>query len=267
MEAIAALSLATTIFQIVDFSAKLFTLSKDVYHSGDGLVTEAVDTEHLATTLSKGLQRLELQEKLQLGEHDEDLKQLCGRTTTLVHELSSVLNKVRSKSSKTRWGSVKLAMKSIGLQNRVESLGNSFKSLLAEVQLYFIVQTRFVSLLRRTVRSEYVVDFENSEQANQRMLAIQKLQLDMGDVKGLITQYSKSVTDLISLRDQKPNNIGYTWECGSQVMVDDGLGDVQPFPLDICSDFEVNQHWLPWIVELMLTRPGFHGRPQYQVPV
>jgi hypothetical protein len=245
MEAIAALSLASTIFQVVDFSAKLFTLSKDIYHSGDGLFTEAVDIEHLATTLYEALQRLEVQERLQIGDHDEDLKRLCSRTTTLVHELSSVLDKIRSRSGRTKWGSVKLAMKSIGLQSRVESLGNSFKSLLAEVQLYLVVQTRLVSLLRSTSMTKHVINILNSEQANQRMIAIQKLQLDVGDVKGLITEYSKSVTDLISLKDKRPNNLGYTWECGSQVMVDDGLGDVQPFPLDICSNIEVKQQQHP----------------------
>ena len=58
LESIAALNLAGNIIQFIDFGCRLFSKSRELYKSSDGVLAEDVELEIIANslkTLSKGL--------------------------------------------------------------------------------------------------------------------------------------------------------------------------------------------------------------------
>lgn len=107
MEALAALSLASTIVQFVDFSIKIVSKGFKIYHSGDGSLSENNDLEIVVNDL------VLLQARLQCATTGSDTDNpfsdeaslLSLRTTAneLAANLLDRLNMVKAQGKHRRW--------------------------------------------------------------------------------------------------------------------------------------------------------------------
>ncbi|RDW84270.1 hypothetical protein BP6252_01860 [Coleophoma cylindrospora] len=110
MEALTALSVASSVIQFVDFGSKLLSNTRKLYKSSQGVLTENVDVEiitHDLSSLTLGLRR-KLPQNRRLGtvgsdanpasEDDEALDVLCARCVEIAEELMKRLSKLKVKS-------------------------------------------------------------------------------------------------------------------------------------------------------------------------
>ncbi|SPN99263.1 uncharacterized protein DNG_02300 [Cephalotrichum gorgonifer] len=116
MEPLAALSVATSIAQFVDFGSKLLSKYRKLYRSSNGVLSEAVDVEVITTdlmTLVQGLKR-KLPESRPLTqaalangdqyEDDEALDRLCIRCVEIGNELLKRLESIVAVKDKPQEG-------------------------------------------------------------------------------------------------------------------------------------------------------------------
>jgi hypothetical protein len=122
METIAAIGLAGTIVQFLQFSLDLFSRSKQLYRSSQGALAEAVDTKVIANDLLKRINVLKAYASLTVQDVDEQLKLLCDRCKTVAEELLSILERVRVKGKRQKWPTFKAAILSVRTQPQVEDL-------------------------------------------------------------------------------------------------------------------------------------------------
>lgn len=106
MDALTALSVASSVIQFVDFGSKLVSKSKKIYKSADGVLDSTVDTERLASDLTGllvGLRRKLPEHRIlssdtppaQRPENDDALDALCSRSIEIGEILLSKLQKLR----------------------------------------------------------------------------------------------------------------------------------------------------------------------------
>lgn len=114
MDALTALSVASSVIQFVDFGSKLVSKSKKIYKSSDGVLDSTVDTERLTSDLTGllvGLRRKLPEHRIlssdttltQRSENDDALDALCSRSIEIGEILLSKLQKLRV-PVKTRTG-------------------------------------------------------------------------------------------------------------------------------------------------------------------
>lgn len=106
MDALTALSVASSVIQFVDFSSKLVSKSKKLYKSSNGVLDSTIDAERLASDLTGlllGLKR-KLPENnilsgesllIQRSENDDNLDALCSRSIEIGEKLLRKLQKLR----------------------------------------------------------------------------------------------------------------------------------------------------------------------------
>lgn len=110
MEALAALSVASSVIQFVDFSSKLLSKSRKLYKSKNGVLSSTIDSERIITDLTSLL--VSLRRKLpenrilsgetpiQRSENDEALDGLCKRSVEIAEQLLHKLEKLRVRVKK-----------------------------------------------------------------------------------------------------------------------------------------------------------------------
>lgn len=109
MEALTALSVASSVIQFVDFGSKLLSRSRKLYKSTQGVLTENVDIEVITVdliNLTQGLRR-KLPENRPLSapspnnhehfEDDEAIDTICRRCLEIAQELIERLDKLKVK--------------------------------------------------------------------------------------------------------------------------------------------------------------------------
>lgn len=111
MEALTALSVASSVIQSVDFSSKLLSKSKKLYRSKNGVLSSTIDSERIILALSTLL--VSLRRKLpenrilsggtppKRSENDEALDGLCKRSVEIAEQLLQKLEKLRVRVKKT----------------------------------------------------------------------------------------------------------------------------------------------------------------------
>lgn len=115
LESIAALNLAGNIVQFIDFGCRLFSKSRELYKSSDGVLAENVELEIIVTslsTLSKGLTDGSPQACLRTPDY-YNLVLLAERCKGIADELLEVLEKLKVRNSQKRWQCLRVALKRI----------------------------------------------------------------------------------------------------------------------------------------------------------
>ena len=112
MEALTALSVASSVIQFVDFGSKLLTRSRQLYKAPGGTLSEYVDVETLTSDLQTLLISLRRQlpenrslktpeDRCDYSEDDKALDTLCQRCVIIAEELLHRLAKLKVKHEET----------------------------------------------------------------------------------------------------------------------------------------------------------------------
>ena len=107
MDAVAALSLAGTVFQITDFVATVLSKSVQLYTSADGSLIDNSDVSKVTTYLR------DLSTQLRQAPHGQDssLDELCNGTQEIADRLLAALDKLRVKGKQNRAESLRKALR------------------------------------------------------------------------------------------------------------------------------------------------------------
>jgi hypothetical protein len=138
MDPLTAVSLAGTVIQFVDFTAKVVSKSTELYRSGSGTLVENANIETTAADLKK----LNAQLKQTTAVGDPDLKALCQACSDVADQLLAALTKVRVNSTGQKWQSLRKALRSIWSKEEITQLEQRLASFRSELNLRVTVGMR-----------------------------------------------------------------------------------------------------------------------------
>ncbi len=125
MDPVAAIGLAGTIVQFVDFSWKLLSETRDLYDSSTGV---SADNDVLEK-ISKDLTNLNdaLTAPSTAGAIPDRLRNLACQCKGAAEELFEVLDKIKIKGSRRKWKSFMQALRSVWKKEQIENLFKPWK--------------------------------------------------------------------------------------------------------------------------------------------
>ena len=147
MDPLTALSLASSVIQIVDFSTKLVTKGHKIYKSADGTLSENVDTEMVDQDLNQLTAHLQhtlraSNDNAPLNQADISLVELCRRCNALSLELQTKLNKLKVVGKHRKWKSARQALKSVCGRDNLEQFAHRLAIYRDEINLNITVSLR-----------------------------------------------------------------------------------------------------------------------------
>lgn len=145
METLAAVGLAGNIVQFVDFSGKLISKSKQLYHHGT--LDENVDIE-TATKHLVVLNKKFKEDAISVG--DRTLQNLALSCQNAANDLLKALDKVKVKDKQQKWESVRKALRSVWSKDEIDLLEQRLAKLKDDLNLHAVVQLRYESLCQRS---------------------------------------------------------------------------------------------------------------------
>jgi hypothetical protein len=141
MEALAAIGLAGNIVQFVDFTSSLISKTCNIYRSTSNPTHELSDFKSIAKHLHEYTETFERT----TGDHG-GIALLASRCNTVARELLRVITDLdpRDPAGKTlgKWGSFRLAWKSVRKKEEISALHARLDSLRDELMLYLVSKTR-----------------------------------------------------------------------------------------------------------------------------
>jgi hypothetical protein len=143
-EAFVAIGLVSNIVQIIDFSGKLLSNSRELYRSSVGALAANVDIEAAATRLV--LLNNKIRDSTSTTS-DDVLKRLCESCSSTADELLSALNKVKAEGKKDKWKSIGKALRSVWAKERIAALEERLAKCRHELNLHIIVDLRYARKL------------------------------------------------------------------------------------------------------------------------
>lgn len=151
LEAVAALSLAGTIIQFVDFSSKIFSKSRELYESSSRALTVNEEIEKAVEELNTLTVKLE-QPLNQSGSspssrrpvEDPALNELCGTCRKIAKELQTRLNALKGQGKHQRWDSFRQAIKGAWAEKDIDALMKRLSILREALEMHILVNIKLV---------------------------------------------------------------------------------------------------------------------------
>ena len=141
MEPLAAISLAGSVIQFVDFGAKLLSEAHEIYHSKDGTTTERIELAKIA----ESLEHLSASMSPPKDYPDDEFREIVSSAQGVARELIDVLQKIKgSNASKRHWQSLRQALSTLGNRDKIEGLHKRLKSLRSQLSLHVLKHIRYV---------------------------------------------------------------------------------------------------------------------------
>lgn len=133
MDPVSALSLAANVVQFVDFTWKLLSATRSIYHSPSGSTAEHEDLYHLSSDLiaiDNDLTALAAP-----GAIPESLRLLSGRCKEIAAELLGILENLQTSNPHRKWKSFVQALRSVYKKGDIENLARRLERLQTETQM------------------------------------------------------------------------------------------------------------------------------------
>lgn len=123
MEALAAIGLASSIVQFVDFSSKIVARAVKIYSSASGMTAEFEDIEVVTEELCLFTRRLRdpAADRLATDEHS-NLLLLRSRCVELCKELEQLVQGTKARKAGSRISSLKASVKGLRQEKKLEEL-------------------------------------------------------------------------------------------------------------------------------------------------
>ena len=148
LESFAALGVASNIVQFVEFGCRLFSYSKELYRSSDGLANEAVELENITRSLGRLSDRLVVENQgpplddsgvepedffyVDLeddGEADLMLMLIARNCKKIADELRDALTELRFKDSGKMWQCFRIALKRVWKLKKIDDMSRRMERL------------------------------------------------------------------------------------------------------------------------------------------
>jgi hypothetical protein len=150
MEPLSALSLAGNVIQLVDFGLRIVSKGNQIYHSGEGVLSEDHDLEVVTNDLLVICTRLHRSVRTQgwqtpPSEEDQALEELCRISNELATKLLERLNMAKAQGRFRRWKSIRQALKSVWSKRDVDDMARRLEMLRNGVNSRILVSLRYVT--------------------------------------------------------------------------------------------------------------------------
>lgn len=139
MEAWAVVSCVASVVQLVDLTARCIGKSRELYQSGDGVLQSNASLEDVTNHLR------ELKDEVATSTTavpDPALQNLCTSVTSATDELLAVLNKLKVEGEKSKWKSLRKAIRSVWSKEQVQDLERRVAGFRDELNLHIVVRLR-----------------------------------------------------------------------------------------------------------------------------
>ena len=140
LDPLTAIGLVGNIVQFVDFGLKIVSKAHEVHNSSSGALSENVDTERIATDLIELTTSLEAVESLAAG--DVRLQNLCTSCNEVANELLMVLGKLNAGATRTKWKSVRKALRTVWSKEKIHELEKRLTCFRDELNFRIVVDIR-----------------------------------------------------------------------------------------------------------------------------
>ena len=122
-ESLAALSLASSIVQFIDFGCRLFSKSHELYV--EGFVTESVQLETISETVGRFAKDLIVTppRKDLLSKDEADLLTLAEICEEIAEDFKLLLSQLRVKGGGHKWQSLRVSLKRLWKSDDIERMG------------------------------------------------------------------------------------------------------------------------------------------------
>ena len=124
LESLAALSLAGNIVQFIDFGCRLFSKSRELYRSSNGVLAENVELENIANSLimlSEGLTDGSDQMSIQSPDY-VNLMSLAKNCKSIASELLRTLDRFKVKEPQKKWQSFRVALRRLWSSKKIKEM-------------------------------------------------------------------------------------------------------------------------------------------------
>ena len=151
MEPLSALSVASAVVQMVDFGAKLFSKSVELYKSAEGSLPVNVEISSIVEDLSQisaGLVTSHGLKEEQLTEDEVALIRLASQCNTLAHELLSGLQRLVVQNPDRRWESVYKAVKAMWKEKKIHETQERLNAFRSELTIRLVAILRYLESRR-----------------------------------------------------------------------------------------------------------------------
>ncbi len=123
-----ALGVAGNIINLVDFTWKLFSGAYTIYRSESGASDKNAVLEVIARHVSSLSGAVMVEHA-----HSQDLQSLAAESKSVAEKILGALEKLKLNGSKSRWASLKVALKDIWSQSEIHNLETTLSKLQARV--------------------------------------------------------------------------------------------------------------------------------------
>ena len=125
LESIAALNFAGNIIQFIEIGVRLFSKSRKLYRSHNGVLLESAELEIVATSIKKLSEQLTTNPppQYQRSLESDGLTSLALGCNTIAEELLSALEKLKIRGSQSRkWQSFRIALSTVWKSEDIEDM-------------------------------------------------------------------------------------------------------------------------------------------------
>ncbi|CAD6572041.1 MAG: hypothetical protein ASARMPRED_005011 [Alectoria sarmentosa] len=141
MEPLSALVIASTVVQMVDFGAKLFSKSVELYKSAESSLPTNVELSSIVEDLSQisaSLAATGILKNEELTEDEVALNKLASRCNILANELISDLLRLAVQNPQRKWESVYKAVKAVWKEKKIHEIQERLNAFRSELTLRLV---------------------------------------------------------------------------------------------------------------------------------
>lgn len=157
LEGIAALGVASNIVQFVEFGCRLFSESKELYKSSNGLADEAVELETIAQSLSRLIKNLELENpfpsqsssddiniqfqrptEFESYSDEKDLMPIATDCEKVAKELLEALTHLRVQKPGKKWQCFRVTLTRIWKPERIDKMSRRLERLSGQLTMCLV---------------------------------------------------------------------------------------------------------------------------------
>lgn len=139
MEVWASVACVASIVQLVDVVSRCISKSFELQRASDGVLESNAAVEDVVNHL------VLLKDEIDAAAttiSDPTLFNLCASVTAAAHDLLEVLNKVKVEGPKTKWKTLRKAVRSVWSKEKIEDLEKRLLSFRDELNLHIVVRLR-----------------------------------------------------------------------------------------------------------------------------
>jgi hypothetical protein len=146
LDPLSALSVASSLVQFVDFSAKIVSKGHRIFQSKGGSLSENDETETVAKRLRVMVQNLHSSlASTETSGEEQALGKLCDECIEVAEELNLELEKLKIPNDcrHRKWKSLRQALKSLWSKEKLESVEKRLGELDGQLKLHILILLRY----------------------------------------------------------------------------------------------------------------------------